>query len=90
MGDTMPAHYESPPEPTPEKVDNTNAILRAVIEQMAADAGTDVAAVVEQMAAAGKLSAADVDTAAKKGWVTGKRADDLAETVAAVAAAEVE
>lgn len=82
----MPERYASLSEPTPEKVDNTNSILRVVVEQMAADAGTDVAAVVEQMAAAGKLSAADVDTAAGKGWVTGKRADDLAETVAAIVA----
>lgn len=54
---------------TPEKVDNSNVIARALVEQIAADAGTDTAVVVEALAADGRIAETDVDAAADKGWI---------------------
>ena len=54
---------------TPEKVDNSNVIARTLVEQIAADAGTDTAVVVEALAADGRIAETDVDAAADKGWI---------------------
>lgn len=53
----------------PEKVDNTNAIIREVLGDIARAQGVDVAAVIGRMAAAGKLNADDVDAAERRGWI---------------------
>ncbi len=57
------------PEATPEKVDNTNAIIREVLGDIARAQGVDVAAVIDRMAADGKLTADDVDAAERRGWI---------------------
>lgn len=64
------------PPGEPEKVDNTNALHRALVERLISETGTDVSTVVEQMAADGRLSAETVDAAVEKGWISQHRADD--------------
>ena len=59
----------------PEKVDNTNALHRALVERLISETGTDVSTVVEQMAADGRLAADEVTAAAAKGWIAEQAAD---------------
>lgn len=80
-----------PGDTTPERVDNTNAINRALLAELVAATDVDVAAVVEQMAADGKLSTIDVDAVAEKGWIARKRIDDAwTEPVAEAMPVDVE
>ena len=65
---------------TPERVDNTNAINRALLAALIAASGVDAATVVEAMAADGKLSAMDMDAAVEKGWIARERIDEAANT----------
>lgn len=64
------------PPGEPEKVDNTNALHRALVEQLITETGADVAPVVEAMIADGRLPAETVDAAVEKGWISQNRADD--------------
>ena len=64
------------PPGEPEKVDNTNALHRALVEQLITETGADVAPVVEAMIADGRLTAETVDASVKKGWISQNRADD--------------
>ena len=64
------------PPGEPEKVDNTNALYRALVEQLITETGADVAPVVEAMIADGRLTAETVDAAVEKGWISQHRADD--------------
>lgn len=63
------------PPGEPEKVDNTNALHRALVERLISVTGTDVSTVVEQMAADGRLSADEVTAAATRGWIAEQAAD---------------
>lgn len=69
----MRPHYD-PTSGEPEKVDNTNAIVREVLADIARAHGVDVSAVVVRMAADGKIAESDVDTAASRGWITAQDA----------------
>lgn len=68
---TIPANL--PPQGEPERVDNSNALHRALVERLVAESGIDVSAVVESLAADGRICDADVDAAAAKGWVDAKQ-----------------
>ena len=65
-----------PSEATPERVDNTNALHRALVEHLIAETGVDVAPVVEAFIADGGLTADATDAAVAKGWIGRKAADD--------------
>jgi hypothetical protein len=56
MGADMTEPTFNPVVQTPEKVDNTNAILRAVVEQIAADSSTDIAAASDTSSPYGNLT----------------------------------
>ena len=60
----------------PENVDNTNALTRRLVAELVAVSDVDVAAVLESMAAEGRLSPLDVTAVVDKGWITAKRIDD--------------
>lgn len=86
MGDTVDIMPDA--EPTHENVDNTNVIHRALVAALATDGGADISAVVESLAAEGRICEADVDAAAAKGWVDAKQVGALKANMAKPAPAE--
>ena len=76
---TIPANL--PPQGEPERVDNSNALYRALVEHLIAETGADVAPVVESMVADGRLTAESATTMIGKGWISRKRVDDAVKAI---------
>ena len=69
--------------PTPDKVDNTNVMSRALAFSLLDDPQRDPVAVLDALVADGRIGASDVDVVASKGWIDGKASAALKKRVAA-------